>query len=529
MRHPRQFILQRTLAVLLLCALPASAQATSPAPPAALAPPSELTQRVDAILARDGVARGFWGIEIEDLDSGRVLYSRDADRLFTPASSAKLFTTSAALALLGAGYRLQTTVESAALPDSSGRIGGDLVLVGRGDPNLSGRELPFHIKTERPFPPTRVLDELADQLVVRGVKAVEGDIVGDDSYFADEPYGEGWSQEDVISLWGAPVSALAINDNVVFLNISPAARAGDPAFFSLSPFADYYRIDNRVLTMPAGSGARNISIRHRPGSHRLELRGTIPLDDPGYGEALAVDDPAQWSALLLRDALARRGIIVYGRVRARHREPALPGPASSGMPLVTSPGEPPALKPPAVLAEHISPPLALDIVVTNKVSQNLHAEMLLRLLGREKGSSGSVAAGLQVLRSFLALAGIAPEEFDLYDGCGLSRHDLVSPRATTRLLRYAASQSWGRDFIDSLPLAGGDGTLASRLQNLPAGAVLHAKTGSLEHVNVLAGYLTTAAGQHLVFSIMANNFNLPGKQAAAVLDEIVIEAARSRN
>jgi serine-type D-Ala-D-Ala carboxypeptidase/endopeptidase (penicillin-binding protein 4) len=517
MRYSRRSISQRTLAftsALLLCLCAAYAFAQTAAP----APPTELNQRLDAILARAGVARGFWGIEIEDLDSGRILYSRDADRLFAPASNAKLFTTAATLALLGTGYRIQTTVESSAPPDSSGRIGGDLVLVGRGDANLSGRALPFAIKTERPFPPTRVLDELADQLVARGIKAVEGDIVGDDSFFADEPYGEGWSQEDVVSLWGAPVSALAINDNVVFLNIAPAARPGEPAFFSLSPFAEYYRIDNRVLTTPAGS-ARNISIRHRPGSHHLELRGTIPLDDPGYGEALAVDDPAHWSALLLRDALARRGIVVYGRVRARHLEPGPPSPAGTSF----------APQPPVVLAAHLSSPLALDIVVTNKVSQNLHAEMLLRLLGREKGSSGSVAGGLQVLRGFLALAGIAPEEYAFYDACGLSRQDLVSPRATTKLLRYATRQNWGAGFIDSLPLAGVDGTLASRLQTLPAGAVLHAKTGSLEHVNVLAGYLTTAAGQHLVFSLMANNFNLAGKQAAAVLDEIVTEAERSRN
>ena len=497
------------------------------------------------------MARGFWGVEIEELDGGRILYSHDADRLFAPASNAKLFTTAAALALMGTGYRMQTTVESAAPPDKYGRLNGDLVLVGRGDPNLSGRALPFKIKTERPLPPAHVIDELADQLVTRGVKIIDGDIVGDDSFFADEPYGQGWSQQDVLTMWGAPVSALAVNDDVVYLNVLPADRADERAFVSLSPYADYYRIDNRVLTTPSG-GARRISIRRRRGGHHLEIRGTIPLNDPGYGEALAVDDPAEWSALLLRDALARRGVVVYGKVRAHHLESPVAAsaafPASSNFQSANSPsGEPPKTSPPntdprpVVLAEHLSLPLGVDIRVINKVSQNLHAEMLLRLLGREKGapnkpdsgllgqSSGSVAGGLQVLRDFLKLAGIAPEEHALYDGCGLSRHNLVSPHATVKLLRYAARQPWGPEFIDSLPLAGVDGTLASRLQGVPAAAMLHAKTGSLEHVNVLSGYVTTATGRRLVFSILSNNHTLSGKKADEVIDEIVTEAQRSRN
>ena len=512
MRHRCPSVPLKTLVgtALLLCLsfIPLFAQA-----PAA----SELSQRIDAILARDDVARGFWGVEIEELDGGRVLYSRDADRLFAPASNAKLFVTSAALALIGTGYRIETTVESAAPADKNGRISGELVLVGRGDPNLNGRALPFKIKTERPFPPAHVIDELADQVAARGVKIVGGDIVGDDSFFAEEPYGQGWSQQDVVSMWGAPVSALAINDDVVYINVLPAERAGEPASVSLSPYADYYRIDNRVLTTAAGS-ARRISIRHRHGEHhRLELRGTIPLDDPGYGEALAVDDPAQWAALLLREALERRGVVVYGRVRAQHQESE---PNSVGAPAGKSQ--------PVVLAQHLSLPLLQDIRVINKVSQNLHAEMLLRLLGREKGASGSVAGGLQVLRDWLKLAGIAPEEYALYDGCGLSRHDLISPHATVKLLRYASRQPWGPEFIDSLPLAGVDGTLASRFQGLPAAAMLHAKTGQLEHVNVLSGYVTTAAGRRLAFSILSNNHTLTGKKADEVIDEIVTEVQRSR-
>jgi D-alanyl-D-alanine carboxypeptidase/D-alanyl-D-alanine-endopeptidase (penicillin-binding protein 4) len=171
----------------------------------------------------------------------------------------------------------------------------------------------------------------------------------------------------------------------------------------------------------------------------------------------------------------------------------------------------------------------VDIRVINKVSQNLHAEILLRLLGREKGTGGSIAGGLEVLRAFLARADIRPEEIAFYDGSGLSREDLVTPRATVKLLRFAAQQSWAGEYMGSLPVAGVDGTLAARLKNLPAGATVQAKTGSLDHVNSLSGYLTTSKGERLVFSIMGNNHTLINKNAAEVIDEIVREAERAKN
>src|SRR6266542_7120114 len=295
MWHPRLSASPRPLVgtVLLLhvCSIPFFAQAPAPA--------SELAQRIDAVLARDEAARGFWGVEIEELDGGRILYSHDADRLFAPASNAKLFTTAAALALIGTGYRVQTTVESAAPPDKHGRLTGDLVLVGRGDPNLSGRELPYALHTARNEHPIQVLEQLADELVKKGVKYVDGDIVADDSYFAFERYGEGWSQDDLVWDYGAPVSALTINDNVVFVNILPGDRVGERAFVSITPFADYYRIDNRIITTPGGT-QRKIFINREPGSTVLTLWGNTPLDDAGANEALALEDPAEFAAALFR-------------------------------------------------------------------------------------------------------------------------------------------------------------------------------------------------------------------------------------
>lgn len=490
----------------------------------------DLTKRVDAILARTDVARGFWGVEIEELDTGEVVYSHEADRLYAPASNTKLFTTAATLALIGPDYRIRTTVESATAPDKYGRLSGDLVLVGRGDANLSGRTLPYNLKTQRPLSPAHVLEEIADQVVAHGVKVIDGDIVADDSFFVYERYGEGWSQDDLVWEWGAPVSALAINDNVVYVNILPAERVGERAFVGIAPFAEYYHIENRVLTTPAGSGPRKVFIQRQPGSNRLEIWGHIPLDDAGVGEALAIEEPAEFCARLLWELLAKRGVVMYGRTRAHHTAMASLGTftVTTNAPWGGGVEPPPLPQTAVVLAEHNSLPLGVDIRVINKVSQNLHAEVLLRLLGREKGTSGSIAGGLEVLRGFLTQADVRPEEYAFYDGSGLSRQNLVSPRATARLLRYAAKQSWGAEYMDSLPVAGVDGTLASRFKTLSPGAMLRAKTGSLDHVNVLSGYLTTAKGQRLVFSIMSNNQTLTNKKAAEVVDEIVLEAEKNQ-
>ena len=210
--------------------------------------------------------RGFWGIEVVSLKDGRTLCALNSDKLFTPASNTKLFTTAAALALIGPDYRFKTTVETAGTVDKYGRLVGDLVLVGRGDPNLSGRVLPYAGRTQRTQPSIRVLEQLADQLVQKGVKFIDGDIVADDSYYAFERYGEGWSQDDLVWESGAPVSALSINDNVMFVNILPADRPGEKAFVSIDPFADYYRIDNRILTTPSGTGPRQDL--HQPRARR---------------------------------------------------------------------------------------------------------------------------------------------------------------------------------------------------------------------------------------------------------------------
>ncbi len=486
----------------------------------------ELASRIDKILSQGDVARGMWGIEAVSLTTGKTLYSLNSEKLFTPASNTKLFTTAAVLALIGPDYKFHTTVETLAPLDKYGRIAGDLVLVGRGDPNISGRVLPYNVRTERRMSALSALDGLADQLVQKGVKFIDGDVVADDSYYAFERYGEGWAQDDLVWEWGAPVSALTLNDNVIFVSIMPADRAGEKAFVSINPYAEYYRIDNRIMTTPPGTGPRKIFINREPGSNQLTLWGNIPTDDLGANEALAIEDSADFAAKVFESMLEKRGIVVYGKARARHNELANLNTVTVTATAQAAGGGERTMQSmhpaPMVLASYESQPLSQDLRVINKVSQNLHAELMLRLLGREKGTAGTIEGGLEVVRGFLTQAGIRGDEYVFFDGSGLSRQNLVTPHALVKLLTYATSQPWGATYRDTLPVAGVDGSLSDRFKTNPeVQGRVQAKTGSLGHVNCLSGYAETEKGDRVVFSIMANNHNLTSRRALDTIDDIV--------
>jgi serine-type D-Ala-D-Ala carboxypeptidase/endopeptidase (penicillin-binding protein 4) len=512
------------LAVLICCALLAL--------PASAAPKKaqgSLKKQIEQILSEPDLSRGFLGVQIVSVRTGKTIYSLNPEKMFTPASNTKLFTTAAALALIGPEYKFRTSIETNGSLDKYGRLTGDLLLVGRGDPNLSGRELPYNMRTQRDADSVRVLEKLADEIVQKGVKYVDGDIIADDSYFAFERYGEGWSQDDLVWPDGAPVSALTINDNVIFVQILPGARAGDRAFVSVNPFADYYTIDNRVLTTPAGTG-RKIYINREPGATTLTIWGTMPMDDSGVNEGLSIEDPAEFAANLFRHLLEMRGVAVYGKQRTRHTDLASLSTFTSVV-IASRGGDDRALTSPVgplVLAEYQSPPLSEDVQVINKVSQNLHAEILLRLLGREKGTGGTVQAGLEVLHGFLNNAGIPTDDYVLYDGSGLSRQNLVTPRAVVDLLLYATKQPWGKEFHDSLPVAGIDGSLADRFKDLDPKAHVYGKTGSLGGVKTLSGYAVTAKGEEIAFAVLANNYSLPGKRVNDVIDSIVTAVVNSK-
>lgn len=500
------------LALLLsLCSLaPAAHSQRAPKKPKERADVAKFRARADATLSDAKAAKGHWGVLVLDAITGETLYARDPEKYFTPASNTKLFTTIPALALLGPDFRWRTTLESRGTLDQHGRLRGDVVLVGRGDPNLSNRKFPFDTKVERDGPAEKVLAELADQLIARGVKQIEGDIVADDSHFPAERYATGWAIDDMTSSYGAPVSALTVNDNTLTIELRPADREGDPAWFGVEPWAEFYEIVNEVRTAAAGAKA-DVSADREPGSRRVVLRGSLALGAEPRRISLAVEEPAEFAAALLKRLLESRGVRIYGRATAKHVSRAEPRDAPDS----TSDA-------PAVLAEHVSGPLLDDVRLVNKISQNLHAELLLRAIGREKGTAGSTAAALKVVQEFFKSIGIPEGDVSTYDASGLSRRNLVTPRATVALLAWAAQQPWAEAFIATLPVSAQDGTLAERMKDTPAAGRIHAKTGTLGSVNALSGFADTLHGARVVFSMFGNAHNLRGADATAVLDSLCV-------
>ena len=487
-------------------------------------PQTPLERRILAIMGEDVARQAHWGVEVVALRTGDRVASINSEKRFVPASTAKLFPAAAALARLGPDFIYRTTVETSAPVTDDGRVAGDLILVGRGDPNLSGRVLPYNGRTERIRPPTLAIEGLATQLAQRGIRVVEGDLVADDTYFVFQPYGQGWTVDDLQWGYGAPVAALSLNDNVIVFRIRPGPRVGEPALIDMEPSTTRFQLENRIATVARyrqTSSARRLTIDRAPGSTVVQLWGELRLNSPEWTGALAMDNPPWIAGEVFRDALARNGIELRGALRARQLHPAEVADLTQGEP-------PSPASPFTVLAARDSLPLADSLKVMLKVSQNLHAEMLLRTLGREQRQIGSVEAGLAVIGEFLKEHGIREDDVMLRDGSGLSRQSLVTPSALTRLLR-AMYDSPHRDvWMDSLPVAGTDGSLLNRLRGRTVRGRVRAKTGGLAGVAALAGYAPNAAGEMLAFAIIINHHNLTAGPATGLVDRVVQEIAASR-
>ena len=471
---------------------------------------SPFCTQLQALTQDPTVAAAHWGVSVTTLAGAPLCGLNDA-QLFRPASNAKLFTTAAALALLGPTQTFTTTV-TGSLGPATGVVSGDLTLVGGGDPDLDSNDLPY-VRNKPALHALNDLEELARQLAAAGVRSVSGDVVGDDTLFPFEPYAQGVSVDDLVWGYGAPVSALTIADNQLRLTVTPTT-AGHPATIALEQNGvPYYIVKNEATTSPPKS-LSGVQIERT--GRTLRVFGSLAAGSPADVEEITIDDPAAYAALLFRSVLAAHGITVSGTTRAKHRPPTdglgfntkLTAPDGREA-LIVAGGEAGGscvqpLSPPR-LATHLSAPLAEDVTYTLKASQNLHAELLLHALGRRVFCGpGSTVAGARVVRAFLLHAGLAPNDFYFYDGSGLSTQDLITPQAATTLLAYAATQPWFATYRAALPAGGTDGTLGTRFTGELKGRV-QAKTGTLGESRALSGYLTAASGQTILFSILVDD------------------------
>jgi D-alanyl-D-alanine carboxypeptidase/D-alanyl-D-alanine-endopeptidase (penicillin-binding protein 4) len=494
------------MARIFTCILPlflAVSLAGAPQSPGAL---PALQAQLDALLSQARFAQAQWGLQVVSLDSGDILFQRNADKLLKPASNAKLYTTALALDRFGPDFRLKTSFYAHAIPGSDGIIHGDLLVYGRGDPSFSARFNDGDYK--------KALQPAVDALLASGIKRIDGDLVGDDSFFHGPPYGSDWTWDDLENYYGAPASALSFQDNVVDLVFNPGQALGAPCQIVTMPATTFVTFSNSTVTAQTNAHAR-IRIYRPLDGNLAYVWGRVPLGSTGHADSVSVNDPALWFVTMLKEALAQNRIVVSGTVREMNwldRETA-----------------PLDLSKLAEVAFVQSRPLAEIVKQTLKPSENLYAQLLFLQIGanalesRGAPDANTEEAAAAEMRKFLPLAGIGPGMALLEEGSGLSRTTLVTPSASVKLLTFMSRHRYRDAFIDALPIAGVDGTLRNRFKGTPAEGNVRAKTGSLAYVDTLSGFLVDAAKEKLVFSIMLNNYREtnPEHNGRAEIDKLV--------
>ena len=470
--------------------LPCAGLLTTPVSAQELKPPAtllELRQLLADHVGQPKYAAAMWGAKILSLDTGVTVFEQNPQKLITPASNSKLYTVALALDRLGADYRIKTSLYAKGKPDLAGTLNGDLIVYGRGDPTINARLNGGNIY--------QALEPLVRALTNAGVRSITGDLVGDESYFHGPPFGSGWAWNDLEHSSGAEVSALTINDNTLQAVVKPGARIGAPCRLMLVPATTWLTFSNRTETVAKGA-TRKLRFYHPLGQNVIYVAGQVPVDDAGTTSEVTLHNPAGLFASFFKEALARRGITVSGKVRTANWLDRQVQPLDRDSLVELGSVQSPSLR-----------DIAREV---QKPSQNLYADLLLAHVGEKSRLADSPAdrtseeLGIRELNKFLAEAGIQRSEVILVEGSGLSRDNLATPNATATLLRFMSRHKCAQAYMDALPVAGVDGTLRNRMKGTPAAGNARAKTGTLRWANCLSGYVTTAAGERLVFSLMVN-------------------------
>jgi len=483
--------------------------------------------RLKSHIAQPRFSEAIWGVKVISLDTGKTLFEHNADKLLKPASNAKLYSGALALDRLGPSYRFKTSLYATSRPDGEGTLKGNLIVYGRGDPCFAARFNDGNYE--------RSLDPIVNALLNKGVKRIDGDLVGDESFFRGAPFGAGWTWDDLQYYYGAGVSALTVEDNVLDLTVRPGTKLGDPCEIAVSPATAFLNFVNQTKT-ESKAGKRSVELYRPLAQNTVFVSGTLPLGSSNHIDAVAVHRPSELFVTLLKDALAKKGIKVSGRLRTldwieRGKEPA---DASK----------------PELLADFETRPLREVLAKMMKPSQNLYAQLLLLHTGaigaftnpRDKASDSASGGappsahdlqtgvttedlGLMELKKFLKEAGINDGEVLLEEGSGLSRAGLLTPNATVQLLKFMHRHKYADVFRDSLPIASVDGTLRNRMKETKAAGQLRAKTGRLRYVDTLSGYANSATGEQLAFSIMLNNYAGPANSGRDAVDALAVMLA----
>jgi serine-type D-Ala-D-Ala carboxypeptidase/endopeptidase (penicillin-binding protein 4) len=455
----------------------------------------DLQTQLATVFNGPAMAHAAWGVHVRSLDRGDVVFAHNAGKLMMPASNMKILTLAAAAEHLGWDHRFPTTLETIGVIEN-GVLRGDLIVRGGGDPTISTRDKRNEL----------VFDEWATALKLAGITSIEGRIVGDDQAFDDEGVGPGWSWDYLEAGYAAPIGALQYNENAADIVTAPGAAAGEPAIVQLAPGSGL-TVLNLARTGPGtvNGGRGSINLQRRIDRPVLEVSGSTPIGAPPTTGTVAVVNPTLFFVQSVKDALSARGIITNGDavdiddVAAEFIE-----------------GDPAGRH---VLATTMSAPLRDVATVLMKVSQNQYAETLLKAVGATRGGLGTTAAGRRAAAETFTGWGIPTDGYVMSDGSGLSRYNYVAPATITTILARMHGDPRHRDaFLATLPVAGKDGTLSTRMRRSLAEGNAVAKTGSIANVRSLSGFVKTRGGETLAFSILANDFVLPAATVNWIAD-----------
>lgn len=454
----------------------------------------EFSKALDYIFNDPAFANAHWGVVIQSISTGEYFFRRNEFKNFMPASNMKLFTTALALLQLGPDYTYKTTlyVNGKIRKDE---IKGDLILRGVGDPTLSSK---FYENV------LVVFNQWADSLVNLGIEEISGKIIADDDAFEEEQLGTGWLWDDETYYYSAIPGAVCLNENCVDLKITPADKIGKKASIEIFPQTKFVTVLNDIITV-SNDSVTNIDFYRERNTNIIHCVGTIRKSESFIKESITVNNPTKFTAQVLKEVFESKGIKVRGSALDNDEI----GKAVNYE----------NLKP---LFTHVSPPLKEIIKVVNKESNNLLAEQLLKTIGYVKLKFGSIENGIKASEALLKRMGIDPENIQIVDGSGLSRLNLITPMQLNSLLRFMYSSRYFNEFYESLPIAGVDGTISHRMKNTRAENNVHAKTGYINTVRSLSGYVTTTDGEMLTFVMIANNFLVPLKLAENIQDNICI-------
>jgi D-alanyl-D-alanine carboxypeptidase/D-alanyl-D-alanine-endopeptidase (penicillin-binding protein 4) len=460
--------------------------------PTALSNLNELRDQLDDSFNDPNFSNAVWGVLVKSLKTGEIIYKRNSDKLFNPASNIKLFTSAAALKLLGANYVYQTNILANGLI-KNGKLEGDLIIQGFGDPTISNR---FYKGNS-----TIIFESWADSLKSKGVNEINGNIFGDDATFDNLSIGKGWILDNDSKWFYAPSGALSFNDNIVMVKIKPT-ETGLPAEIEVVPNTGFVQLVKKVITVN-NNIPQNIKVNRLTGSNTINIIGSIQKNSDIFIDYVSITDPTQFYLCVFKEILEQKGINVKGKISSIKNADKI------------------------IIAEnlshlftHESVPLHMIIKELNKNSNNFYAEQILKTIGFEAYNYGSTENGVLASKEYFKSMGIDPINMVMVDGSGLSRLNLASPRQIVNLLTFIYSSEEFEIFYDSLPIGGMDGTLANRMKKITAEGKVRAKPGYNENISSLSGYLNTISGEMLVFSIMVNNFLVSPNLANYIEDHV---------